>query len=88
MQTTWAHMFGHGETYALNKMQAFVFDAYGSLMIETPGNACGINADWDCESGKGYEFSSHNVGSPAQQLSLLVGLATLHDLVRQDTIEV
>ena len=47
--------------------------------------ACGLNPSHDhMDIGQGYEFSCHNTDTPAQQLTLLAGLAALHDLVRKD----
>ena len=60
---------------------------YGWLNISCPGNAAGLhpddNAEFDMKRGLGYEFCSHNVDTPVQQITLLAGLATLHDQVRE-----
>ena len=56
----------------------------GVLHLSCPGNRCGLDPGWgDKKPGKGYESSTHNCDSPAQQLTLIVGLAALHDLARQ-----
>lgn len=56
----------------------------GGLSIDCPGDACGIHPDsWGIEKGRGYKFSCHNVDTAAQQLTLLAGLAALHDHVRK-----
>ena len=55
-------------------------------MFDCPGNACGIHpteVDLRYDLG-GYEFSCHNVDSPAQQMALIVGLAALHDMARKE----
>lgn len=59
----------------------------GWLNVNIPGNACGLNPAWgaegDMKEGRGYKFDCHNTDSPMQQLTLLAGLAALHDLARQ-----
>ncbi|MBI2670288.1 MAG: hypothetical protein HYX20_04055 [Candidatus Yanofskybacteria bacterium] len=53
----------------------------GWLNVTCPGNACGLNpsSNSTMRDGRGYEFSCHNTDSPMQQLTLLAGLAALHD---------
>lgn len=58
----------------------------GRLFMDCPGDACGINPNeewWDEKDNKGYGFSCHNVDGPMQQLTLLAGLAVLHDEARK-----
>lgn len=56
----------------------------GRFITSCPGDACGLNpADWYDHKGEGYRFSCHNVDSPLQQITLLAGLAKLHDLARK-----
>jgi hypothetical protein len=51
--------------------------------ISVPGNACGIDPGYRYfENGEGYEFCGHNIDSPIQQISILAGLAVLHDIAR------
>lgn len=57
------------------------------LLLDCPGNACGINAldpNGDGNKNAGYKFSCHNVHSVVQQLTLLAGLIKLCDLYEQD----
>jgi len=57
----------------------------GGLIASCPGDACGIHPEnWNFTEGRGYEFSSHNVDTPMQQLTLLAGLAALHDIARRE----
>lgn len=59
----------------------------GWLNVSCPGDACGLNpSDGYLRPGSGYEFSCHNTDSPAQQLTLLAGLAALHDKARKEMI--
>jgi hypothetical protein len=48
-----------------------------------PGNACDLSPDGchDEKSDDGYKLVPHNVDSSLQQLTFLVGLAKLHDLM-------
>ncbi len=63
----------------------------GGFYIQCPGNACNIypsrvRADFQSLAAgnyEGYEWECHNVDSPLQQLTLLAGLAALHDLARK-----
>lgn len=82
MQTAEKHMMGKLPRFLEHYFMATVTSESGWLMISCPGNACGIHPSdtWLKDYG-GYEFSSHNVDSPLQQLTLLAGLAALHDLV-------
>ena len=57
----------------------------GWLNVDCPGDACGLHpSSHDIRQGEGYEFSCHNVDSPAQQITLLAGLAALHDRARKE----
>jgi len=86
MQATEKKMFGK-ERY-LN----FGFKAYmlrkGGVVLDVPGNACGIynppEHDYGLPRKEGCKFECHNVDSPMQQLTLLVGLAMLHDKARKE----
>jgi hypothetical protein len=88
MQTAHSRMFGPEEV----EHNHWSFDARvaypgGWLNVSCPGNACGLNPahSYNLNEGEsGYEFSCHNVDSPAQQLTLLAGLAALHDCVDED----
>ncbi len=50
-----------------------------------PGNACGLDPDgyYDEKSDDGYKLVPHNVDSSLQQLTFLVGLAKLHDMMEE-----
>jgi len=55
----------------------------GRFTINCPGDACGLYpSEWYDFKDEGFKFSCHNVDSPAQQLTLLVGFAVLCDKVR------
>jgi len=66
--------------------KARVYDGSGRFMIDCPGDACGIGCGFDGSFSRseimGYGFSCHNPDSVLQQLSLVAGLAALHDIVR------
>ncbi len=53
--------------------------------LSCPGDACGLDpGDYHVKSHQeGYSLYPHNVDSPVQQLTLLMGIASLHDQVRQ-----
>ncbi len=52
-----------------------------------PGDACGLDPDGyhDEKSDDGYKLVPHNVDSSLQQLTFLVGLAKLHDMIEGKT---
>ncbi len=54
------------------------------LHLQVPGNACGLDPDdyFNESPDVGYQLSPHNVDFALQQLTFLMGLARLHDLVR------
>ena len=56
----------------------------GWLNISCPGNACGLNPTRIEDGDKGYKFSCHNLDTPMQQITLLAGLAALHDRARRE----
>lgn len=52
--------------------------------LECPGNACGLGPDFPSkiDEDAGYELCPHNTDSAIQQLTLLAGLAALHQVIR------
>jgi len=57
----------------------------GGFTADCPGDACGIHPnDWYMRNGEGYQFTCHNVDTVGQQLTLLAGLAALHDKARKE----
>lgn len=54
----------------------------GSFLIQTLGNTCDVSTyeAWHRKTGEAHELGCHNVDSPVQQLSLIAGLAALHDV--------
>ena len=69
------------------EVRAYMHD-HGRLSIDCPGDRTGIFicCTESLKPEKGNEFMSHNVDTCAQQLTLLVGLASLCDLARHDPI--
>jgi hypothetical protein len=86
MQLTHKTMFGLTE-YEKNMFRASIDYEGGWLNVSCPGNACDLNpADGHIFEESGYEFSSHNVDTLAQQLELIAGLAALHDKARKEMV--
>jgi hypothetical protein len=71
MRNAYQHMTAN---YSSDKYR--VRNEDGQFHLTCPGNACGIDPTMSFREG-GYEFQSHNMGSPIQQLTILAGLATL-----------
>ncbi len=86
MKIAYGWMFG--ERYLRIQETSFraqVDGEKGWLNVQCPGSGCGLcPSHHGIERGRGYEFDSHNVDSPIQQLTLLAGLAALHDRARRE----
>ncbi len=83
IKTAYGHIFGDLKHCNDYYFRAYVGSENGGLVADCPGDACGIHpSDWGRIKGMGYEFSCHNVDNAAQQITLLAGLATLHDKAR------
>jgi hypothetical protein len=85
-----AMIIAHDCMFGLREFEACWFKASldydnGWLNVDCPGNACGLNpANSHVEKGEGYDFGCHNTDTPIQQLTLLAGLAALHDKARNE----
>ena len=54
------------------------------LNLSIPGNACGLDPeDYYPREKSGYKLLPHNIDSPLQQLTLVMGLAKLHQDARK-----
>lgn len=83
MKVAYRKMFGECSYF---RFRASVDHKNGWLNVDCPGNACGLNPSHNSvkDDDNGYEFNCHNVDTVAQQLTLLVGLAALHDKARRE----
>ncbi|MDO8638903.1 MAG: hypothetical protein Q7R43_04975 [Candidatus Daviesbacteria bacterium] len=55
------------------------------INLMCPGDACGLDPeDYNDPRPDGYKLLPHNIDSPLQQLTFIMGLARMHDLARQD----
>lgn len=89
MKSAYEFMLGPMTNLCRHDFQAGVFSEFGWLNTDCPGNACGLNpnhnAEYDMKNpDRGYKFSCHNTDTAAQQLTLLAGLAALHDKARRE----
>jgi hypothetical protein len=56
-----------------------------NITLIVPGNACGLApADWDDPQDSPTRMTPGNTDNPMQQLTLLAGMAAIHDLARND----
>lgn len=76
IKLAYRHMLGSLSDFEKYKLVARIENRW--LTIECPGDACGIYTEQ-----RRKKFSSHNVDTPAQQLTLLSGLVALCDLVQK-----
>ncbi len=54
------------------------------IHLTVPGDACGLDPDFRSDDpNAGYLLGPHNTDSSIQQLTLIVGLAKLHELIRK-----
>jgi len=84
MKVAYTHMMG-SKFLSDSNFWAVVENNKGWLNVSCPGSGCGLHPNshgWDY--GEGYEFSCHNVDNSLQQLTLLAGLAALHDRARHE----
>jgi hypothetical protein len=86
MSQTYQYLWPEEEINIFNRCSTRCQESH-FLHLSVPGNACGLDPDYHSGLGnyraRGYSLSPHNVDSYLQQFSLLMGLAKLHDLVRQ-----
>jgi hypothetical protein len=88
MKIAYKHMFNGLRSFEKYDFNASVRTNRGGLVSNCPGNACGIHPeDWNMDKKRGYKFSCHNVDTPVQQITLLAGLAALHDRARKEMSE-
>ncbi len=84
MKIAYGYMFGGLKSFDEPSFRAYIRKG-GRFTADCPGDACGLHpSDWYIHEGKGYEFSCHNVDTPMQQITLLAGLAALHDKARKE----
>lgn len=78
-------MNGRLDPYNEHSFRAYIHDR-GRITLDCPGDACGVYVPpeefW--HGNRGREFSCHNTDTPFQQLTLLAGLAALHDKARRE----
>lgn len=88
-EATKAMMTAHDKMFGLKRFDIHSFKIMvwedGGLLIDCPGDACGVHPNsHERRAGRGYELTCHNVDSPAQQLTLITGLAAIHDRARKE----
>lgn len=77
------HSTQFSENFESREFKASINDKHGSLNIGCAGDACGLHPTLNYRApSEGYSWSSHNVDSPMQQLTLIAGLAALSTKVR------
>lgn len=82
-QKMWPGYFSVDTRYREQGYRAYSYTGAG-LYLEVPGDACSLYTDSDFFSREpGWQFSSHNIDSPIQSLSLLAGIATINRLYRE-----
>lgn len=80
MQEAYKKMFGiHG--FYEDEFRAH--NDSGWLIIDCPGDRSGIHPSNTCR-GEGCDVSCHNVDNSVQQITLIAGLAALHDKARKE----
>ena len=82
MKETYGRMFGK-RLFSKYDFRNYIRD--GGLIISCPGQACDIEPNVygsNIHKGRGYNFGCHNVDTIAQQITLISGLALIHDIAR------
>lgn len=85
-----AMMRAHDKMFGLKEFERDSFKVMvwedGGLCMDCPGDACRIHPNsYGRRENRGYKLACHNVDSPAQQLTLIVGLAAIHDKAREES---
>lgn len=84
LMNSYKHMYAkHAHHSVLSECSAY-FDKPDRVIINCPGDACGLYPEHSRIDGWGYSLECHNVDGPGQQLTLLMGVAKMHMLARQD----
>ncbi len=85
MRTAVRHLWG-GSYGDVDRHFEVWCDPPDNLHMYMPlGNAVGLDPEWHRLAGYGYHLNGHNIDSPLHQLTLLAGLARLHEhLARLD----
>jgi hypothetical protein len=74
------------EEYNLHDFNAYIRKG-GFFIADCPGEACGLNpSTWHDMKDMGNQFSCHNTDTPVQQITLLAGLAVMHDKARKEMV--
>ena len=82
METAYTYMMGKNEYPALNRFEVW-FRENRWVNLTCPGDRCGLDPNGYYNTDQGYEIYSHNVDSVAQQLTLLMGIAAIHQEARE-----
>jgi len=78
-------LFDKIDKFSEYEIWARIESSSGWLNVNCPGAACGLHpTDSYIDKARGYKFGCHNVDNPMQQLTLLAGLAALHDKARRE----
>lgn len=78
-------LFYKTEKYEKHQFRASIGEIRkGYLILGCPGtNCCQINPCGSWDENEGYDFGYHNIDYSHQQMTLLAGLAALHDEARK-----
>jgi len=80
LQTNFFHL--NGKSSSKNDFTANL-DHPQWIWLGVPGGSCQLHSEkYEINSGQGYRLIPHNIESSIQQLSFLMGLAKMHDLIR------
>lgn len=86
-QSAYRKMLGKQDYVSEYSFRIFKLSS-GGISLDCPGDACGIHPDsdvsYDTKNNRGYEYTCHNVDTPMQQITLIAGLAALHDCARKE----
>lgn len=82
IREAYQYMMGKDE-FSMNRFRV-LYREHRWVNLIVPGDACGLNPDGYYNTDKeGYTIYPHNVDSVAQQLTLLMGIAAIHQEARE-----
>ena len=82
MMASFAYMMGKQEYSTIDRYEVWFRDNHW-VNLTVPGDRCGLDPSGYYKSDQGYTIYPHNVDSVAQQLTLLMGIAAVHQEARE-----
>lgn len=83
MKDAYRRMWPTVHSSVFSEFRAYIKPPY-LIRLNCPGNASGLGVSYFEPDEGGYSLDCGNIDNPMQQITLLVGLAKIHDMARKD----